>query len=449
MTLVILGGGESGTGAALLAKQKGLNVFVSDTGVIAAGYKHLLITHGIAFEEEGHTEEKIVSAREVVKSPGIPNNATIIGQLVQHGVPIIDEIEFAARYAQGKIIAITGSNGKSTTAHLTYHLLQRAGLHVALAGNVGHSFAKCIAENRYDYYVLELSSFQLEGIKNFKADIACLLNITPDHLDRYNHVIAAYAKAKLSILRNMGRSDHFIYNKDDTTIHQYLHQLNILPAQYPISMLASAQPPPVVYSSNGAFHFNFNQRSFSINHNLTHLPGPHNQYNTMAAITVAALSGVSLETIATALPKFRGLPHRMEWCGAPKGIDSYNDSKATNVASAQVALLSFNRPITWIVGGKDKGNDYAVLVPIIRKRVKAIICLGKSNTAIIKAFCSLGLPLQETDNMSSAVDMALSIALPGEVILLSPACASFDLFENFKDRGNQFREKIKTYIAQL
>ncbi|WP_339044707.1 UDP-N-acetylmuramoyl-L-alanine--D-glutamate ligase [Cardinium endosymbiont of Tipula unca] len=431
-----------------MAKQKGLSVFVSDTGVIAAGYKHLLTTHGIPFEEEGHTEAKIVSAREVVKSPGIPNDVAIIGQLLQHNVPIIDEIEFAARYAKGKIIAITGSNGKSTTVHLTYHLLKRAGFHVALAGNMGHSFAKCMAENIYDYYVLELSSFQLEGIKNFKADIACLLNITPDHLNRYNHAIAAYTKAKLNILRNMCRSDHFIYNNDDAIINQQLNQLAISPARYPISILTGAQPPPVIYSSNGAFHFRFNQRSFSINHHLTHLPGPHNQYNTMAAIAIATLTGVSLDIIAAALPTFHGLPHRMEWCGAPQNIDCYNDSKATNVAAAQVALLSFNRPITWIIGGKDKGNDYTILLPIVKKSVKAIICLGENNTTIIKAFYSLGFPIQETDNMGSAVDIALSMALPGEVILLSPACTSFDLFENFEDRGNQFREKIKLCIAQ-
>ncbi|TDG94942.1 UDP-N-acetylmuramoyl-L-alanine--D-glutamate ligase [Cardinium endosymbiont of Culicoides punctatus] len=447
MTLVILGGGESGIGAALLAKKLGLDVFVSDANIIATQYKHFLITHNIPFEEGGHSEEKVLCSQEVIKSPGIPNDIAIVELLLKSGIPIIDEIEFAARYGKGKIIAITGSNGKSTTTYLTYHLLKEAGFHVAIAGNMGYSFARCIAENSYDYYILELSSFQLDGINNFKADIACLLNITSDHLDRYSHSIAAYARAKLNILRNMSSADHFIYNADDPIINQYLYELNTSSRLYPISIFTEMQFLPAIYSNNEACYFKFKEHAFSINHNLIHLPGPHNRYNTMAAVTIAMLVGVPLDVITSALPSFYGLPHRIEWCGAPQNVNCYNDSKATNIASVQVALLSFNCPIIWIVGGKDKGNDYTVLLPIIREKVKAIICLGKDNATIMQAFYPLGLPMQETNNMSSAVDLALSMALPGEVILLSPACASFDLFKNFEDRGNQFKKKITCLLS--
>lgn len=433
MRLAVLGGGESGTGAALLAKQQGIDVFVSDGGIIQADYKHLLTTNQISFEEEGHTVEKIQSADEVIKSPGIPHEATIIRQL--HHIPIIDEIEFAARYAKGKIIAVTGSNGKSTTAHLIYHLLHAAGFHVALAGNIGYSFAKCLTQAIYDYYVLELSSFQLEGIKNFKPNIACLLNITPDHLDRYHYSIEAYAKAKLNLLRNMTPLDHFIYHKADPITTQYLQTEKILPQLHPIT----SSP---ICSKNGLFRLNGQSYAFAISREPVALLGRHNQYNAMVAATVAALAGVSSKNITTALPKFRGLPHRLEWCGAPQGIDCYNDSKSTNVASTTAALLSFNQPIIWIAGGIDRGNNYSPLLPIVQERVKAIICLGKENSPIIKAFHPLDLPIEETDNLSSAIDRALAIALPGEVILLSPACASFDLFKNFEDRGNQFKERV-------
>ncbi|TSJ80912.1 MAG: UDP-N-acetylmuramoyl-L-alanine--D-glutamate ligase [Candidatus Cardinium sp.] len=435
MRLVILGGGESGTGAALLAKQQGIDVFVSDAGVIQADYKHLLITHQIPFEEGGHTLAAIQSADEVIKSPGIPYEATMIKGF--HNIPIIDEIEFAARYAKGKIIAVTGSNGKSTTAHLIYHLLNAAGYHAILAGNIGYSFAKCLTQSMYDYYVLELSSFQLEGIKNFKPDIACLLNITPDHLDRYHYSIAGYAKAKLNILRNMTPLDHFIYHTSDPITTQYLHTQNTLPQLHPIDP-----------SSNGLFHFKKSNHAVAISKEQLPLLGMHNQYNARVAVKAAALAGLPSEAITAALPKFCGLPHRLEWCGAPQGIDCYNDSKSTNIASTTAALLSFSQPIIWIAGGIDKGNDYGPLLPIVRDRVKAIICLGKENNAIVQAFRPLGLPIEETQKLSSAIDSALSIALPGDVVLLSPACASFDLFKNFEDRGNQFKEKISARMQQ-
>ncbi len=436
MRLVVLGGGESGTGAALLAKQQGIHVFVSDIGMLKAHYKHLLHIHDIPFEEGGHTVEKIQWADEVIKSPGIPYEAMIIKQIQRHRrhIPIIDEIEFAARYAKGRIIAVTGSNGKSTTAHLMYHLLHAAGYRVALAGNVGRSFAKCVVASIYDHYVLELSSFQLERIKKFKPNIACLLNITPDHLDRYHDSIASYAKAKLNILRNMTALDHFIYDQSDPITMQYLQKKKLVSQLYPIA------PSSI---DNGLFCFNGNSYSIDINKKQVALLGRHNQYNVMIAIMAAALAGVSSKTIAAALPKFCGLPHRLEWCGAPQGIDCYNDSKSTNVASTTAALLSFDQPIIWIAGGVDKGNDYVPLLPIVKKRVRAIVCLGKENSPILKAFRPLGLPIEERDNLCAAVDIALSIALPGEVILLSPACASFDLFKNFEDRGNQFKAQVE------
>ncbi|MGI2298576.1 UDP-N-acetylmuramoyl-L-alanine--D-glutamate ligase [Candidatus Cardinium hertigii] len=441
MQLVILGGGESGTGAALLAKQKGIEVFVSDIGIIKGDYKHLLKTYAIPFEEGHHTIEKIKRADKVVKSPGIPDEAAIIQQLHACRIPIIDEITFAAPYAKGSIIAITGSNGKSTTAHLIYHLLHTAGYHVALAGNMGYSFAKCLTKGSYDYYVLELSSFQLESVKNFKPNIACLLNITPDHLNRYNYSIETYAKAKLNILRNMTPLDHFIYNKADPIIAAYLQPENILPKLHPID-------PCSIWNNDGLCQCNVHGTSFSIGREQIALPGRHNAYNAMVAITAAALAGVAPRTISAALPKFHGLSHRLEWCGAPQGINCYNDSKSTNVASTRAALLSFNQPIIWIAGGVDKGNDYSLLLPILQERVKAIICLGKDNRTIIKAFGLIELPIQETDNLDKAIHMALSIASPREIILLSPACASFDLFKNFEDRGNQFKKKINKLTQQ-
>lgn len=436
MQLAILGGGESGTGAALLAKQQGIPVFVSDSNLIKKHYKDLLIQYQIPFEENGHTIAKINRVNQVIKSPGISNEIAIVAQIKQAGIPIIDEIEFASRYAKGKIIAVTGSNGKSTTAHLIYHLLHGAGYSVTLAGNIGYSFARSILSKSYDFYVLEVSSFQLEGIKSFKPMIACLLNITPDHLDRYHNSIKMYAKAKLNILQNMSTADHFIYNHTDPITIKYL-PATLLPQLYPIPATGIAQQSPVL-------EFNIANSIFSINRRSLCLPGSHNQYNTMVAITAARLAGLSPQTIGTILPTFCGLPHRLEWCATLEGIDWYNDSKSTNVASAMVALASFTRPIIWIAGGKDKGNNYTPLLPIVKKNVKSIIYLGKDNRIIKQAFDKLGLPTQETDSLSLAITIALSVALPGDVVVLSPACASFDLFENYEDRGNQFKEKVKT-----
>ncbi len=436
MKVAILGGGESGIGAALLAQQKGMEVFVSDAASIADPSKQLLIAHGIPFEEGGHTLAKLAMVHEVIKSPGIPNEADILLALRKRALPILDEIEFAFRYAQGVVIAVTGSNGKSTTAHLIHHLLKAAKRDAVLAGNVGYSFAKSLTERAYGYYVLELSSFQLESIERFHPHIACLLTIAPDHLDRYGYSLDAYAQAKLNVLRNMTATDHFVYNNDDPLIQHYLSNCPILPQAHPISLTSHAP----TLSAHGE------DPTSSLGSDTIHLSGRHNQLNARVAIAATLLTGVSMQQIWDALPTFRSLPHRLEWCGAPQGIPCYNDSKATNVVAAAVALKSFSQSIVWIAGGKDKGNDYTNLVPIVKEKVKAMVCLGKNNSTMATAFASLGIPIRETDTMAAAVKTALSFAAKGDVILLSPACASFDLFRNFEDRGNQFRIQIEACL---
>lgn len=448
MTLVILGSGESGTGAALLAKQKGIDVFVSDAGAIPETNKNQLIASKIRFEEHGHHLDGISSISEIIKSPGIPSTADIIVKFNASGIPIIDEIEFATRFIKktSKIIAVTGSNGKSTTVHLIYHLLKSAGFSVALAGNIGYSFAKAVTKNQYEFYVLELSSFQLDYLKDFKANIACLLNITPDHLDRYENSMELYANAKFSILRNMISSDHFLYNMDDPIIHTYVNKNRLIPSVYPITRKSSNIAP--IFANEENLNVTIKNQCFTFSKNLLTIPGSHNQFNAMTAITAALLAGVTETTITVSLSTFKGLPHRIEWCGAPKSINCYNDSKSTNVASAVVALNSFKEQIIWIAGGVDKGNDYSELIPIVEKQVKAIICLGKENHKIIKAFGHLCIDIHETNNIDSALNTALDIASPQSVILLSPACASFDLFQNFKDRGNQFRNKVNEIVLK-
>lgn len=454
MTLVILGGGESGTGAALLAKRKGIDVFLSDARSIADKYKRLLIANEIPFEEHGHRHlNDIDRISEVIKSPGVPNSSDIIIELSAVHIPIIDEIEFAARFIgkKSKIIAITGTNGKSTTSHLIYHLLNAAGLSVVLAGNMGYSLAKALAEteNPADYYVLELSSAQLKHLTNFKANIACLTNITADHLDRYDHSMELYANAKFSILRNMTSSDHFIYNIDDEIIQAYLSKNQVTPAAYAITTNSTASVASI-FTSEQSLHVTVGNQSFSFAKSLLTITGAHNEYNAMTAITAALIIGVPATTISAALPTFNGLPHRIEWCGAPQGIHCYNDSHATNVASAAVALTRFDAPIIWIAGGVDKGNDYSELIPIVAKKVKAIVCLGKDNSKIINAFSHLGISIQQTNSIDCALSAAFTVAIstPRSVILLSPACASFDLFRNAADRGNQFREKVKEIMLK-
>ncbi|MEM9417102.1 MAG: UDP-N-acetylmuramoyl-L-alanine--D-glutamate ligase [Bacteroidota bacterium] len=426
--MVILGAGESGTGAALLAQAEGFEVFVSDAGTIAPHYKAELIARRIAFEEGKHSPAMILSADEVVKSPGIPDHVPIVQALRKASIPIIDEIELASRYTQAFLIGITGTNGKTTTTNLTYHLLKTAGLNVGLAGNVGKSFAKSVLEEKYDYYVLELSNFQLEGMYAFKADIACLLNITPDHLDRYHGQMAPYIQAKFRILQNMTPKDHFIYNQDDPNMQAYLQQHTAIPRQHSLS---TKQPSEAVRA----------QLALLANTQFP-LQGPHNQFNALVAITVAQLLEIDTTTIQRGLATFTGVPHRMEWVAEMEGVHFYNDSKATNVEAAEVALKSFNQPIIWIAGGQDKGNDYTQLQSLVHKHVKALICLGKDNTKITQAFQQVVSPIYTTQQVEEAVSMALACAQPGDVVLLSPACASFDLFKNFEERGEQFKQAV-------
>ena len=426
--IAILGGGESGTGAALLAQAKGLAVFVSDIGKISAPYKEVLLAHGIAFEEDGHTQARILAADEVVKSPGIPNSAPIVLAIQQAKLPIVDEIEFASRYTKAFLIGITGTNGKTTTAHLTYHLLKKGGLNVGLAGNVGASFAKMVLEETHDYYVLELSNFQLEGMHQCQLAIGCLLNITPDHLDRYQGKMEAYAQAKFRLLQNMTAQEHFIYNQDDPNIRGYLQKHDLPPCQHPLS----AQQP-----SAGA-----EDTLRLLATSSFQLQGAHNAFNARVAITVAQLLGVNEKTIQTGLGTFTGVPHRLAWVGEIGGVHFYKDSKATNVAAAYVALESFTQPIIWVAGGYNKGNDYSAILPLAKKQVKAMICLGKDNSAIIQAMQGAIKPIHETQSMERVVAIALSLAQPGDVVLLAPACASFDLFKNFAERGVCFEQAV-------
>lgn len=438
--IVILGAGESGTGAALLAKAKGLAVFVSDAGKIAAHYKKELSDNHITFEEGGHSWDKVRTADEIVKSPGIPNTHSLIQAVREEGIPIIDEIELASRYAQAFLVAITGTNGKTTTTHLTYYLLKTAGLNVGIAGNMGKSFARQVIKDKFDYYVLELSSFQLEGVRNFKANIAALLNITPDHLDRYGYQFTKYIYAKFSILQNMTANDHFIYFQEDPNIQDYLKVTPIAPVKHPISFISS--PAHGIYEQNGRLYCALAKKPFSIAVNATPLIGKHNRLNTMVAMAIASLVDIDPPTITTSLKAFQGISHRLARVATIGGIDFYNDTKATNVEAAAVALSSFDQPIIWIAGGQDKGNDYNNLKPMVKAKVKAMICLGKDNTSLRKAFEGIVPAIYETQQVEEVVKLALAHGKAGDVVLLSPACASFDLFQNFEERGACFVQAV-------
>jgi UDP-N-acetylmuramoylalanine--D-glutamate ligase len=425
--IAILGAGESGTGAALLAQAKGLEVFVSDAGSIAMPYREELVAHNIPFEEGQHSQETILEADEVVKSPGIPDSAPIIDTIHKRGIPIIAEIELASRYTQALLIGVTGTNGKTTTTHLTYHVLKEAGFDVSMAGNVGTSFARKVLEKNYAYYVLELSNFQLEGMYTCKLAIACLLNITPDHLDRYQGQMAPYIRAKFNILKNMTSADHFIYNQADSYIQAYQKEHAIVPRQHPISIQHSTEAD-TSHSMLTASNFK--------------LLGNHNWFNTLVAMKVAQLLGIDTTKIRTGLATLKGIPHRIEWVTKIGGIPFYNDSKGTNVAATYAALMSFSQPIIWIAGGIDKGNDYTILQPLAKTRVKAMICLGKDNTKIYQAFRQLVAHIHETQHMEDAVEIALALAQPEDIVLLSPACSSFDLFKNFEERGERFKKAV-------
>ncbi len=446
--VVILGAGESGTGAALLAKVKGMDVFVSDQGMIKDKYKEELSKNSIEFEEGKHTPEKIVNASLVIKSPGIPDKAEIIKAVKAAEITIIDEIEFAFRYiGQSKVIAITGTNGKTTTTLLTYHLLKNSGLHVALGGNVGFSMARQVADKYFDWYVLELSSFQLDGTETFKPDVAVLLNITPDHLDRYEYTMQNYVNSKFQLIENMEPQQHFIYYADDQVIVNDMRSRAIVPKRVGVSLQQGAGVP--VKFNGTKMSFDLNGSVFEIAQDDTTLKGPHNLINTMAAVSAAFLSGVKLESIREALKTFKNAPHRLEPVGIIKGVEFINDSKATNVDSVVYALGSYDKPLIWIAGGVDKGNDYNLIKEDVRKKVRTLICLGKDNDKLKKAFGGVVPQIRETQSVKELVRMALESAQRGDVVLLSPACASFDLFKNYEDRGNQFRSAVQELKKEI
>ncbi|MGI9548147.1 MAG: UDP-N-acetylmuramoyl-L-alanine--D-glutamate ligase [Flavobacteriaceae bacterium] len=439
--LVVLGAGESGVGTAILGRQKGFDVFVSDNGTIKEKYKKVLINLDIDWEEGGHTEAKINSADLVMKSPGIPDDILPIRNLVEKGVPVISEIEFASRYTDATIIGITGSNGKTTTTMLTHHLLYQGGLHVGIAGNIGDSFAKMVAEQDYEFYVLEISSFQLDGITDFKPHIAVMTNITPDHLDRYQQSFDKYVDSKFRITQNQDKEDFFIYDLDDPVIRNRLEEQPIRSELLPFTLLETVKKGAQLEGEN--IKIKTENKTVKMNTSNVALEGRHNLKNTMAAALVANLVGIRKESIRQSIQNFHGAPHRLEKVLKIHHVQYINDSKATNVNATFFALDSMSTPIVWIVGGVDKGNDYRELMPLVREKVKAIVCLGKDNGPIKEAFGNVVDLLVETYAMSEAVKVAYKIAGRGDTVLLSPACASFDLFENYEDRGNQFKEAIK------
>ena len=443
--LVILGGGESGAGAALLAKIKGFDVFLSDKGTLTDTYRTTLLNAGISFEEGQHTEERILAATEVIKSPGISETVPLIQKLRAQGTPVISEIEFAARHTKAKLIGITGSNGKTTTTLLTYHLLKTAGLNVGIAGNVGDSFAKQVIHDQFDYFALELSSFQLDDMHNTHLDVMVLLNITPDHLDRYGYDFQNYVDSKFRILQNARSTDDFIYFAESEPIRRELAKRNPTVNHLPVSLETAIDEGG--YLAEGQLHANSRGQAFKMMQTATTLRGPHNAINTLAAVLVAQSVGVSNEAIVQGLKTFENAHHRLELVGIINGIQFINDSKATNVDSVYYALSSMDAPVIWMAGGLDKGNDYAQLDELVRQKVKALICLGVDNHKLVDYFEGTVPSIHETQNVREAVARGLALAEPGDVVLLSPACASFDLFKNYEDRGNQFKEAVKNLMT--
>lgn len=441
MRLVVLGGGESGVGTAILGKKKGYDVFVSDFGKIKENYKEVLTINGIAWEDEKHTEELILNADVVMKSPGIPEKAPIVKKLIEKGIPVISEIEFAIQFTDATTVGITGSNGKTTTTLLTYHLLKQGGLNVGLAGNIGKSFAWQVAENKHDIYVLELSSFQLDGVINYKPHIAIITNISPDHLDRYNYDYNLYINSKFRITKNQTETDYLIYDNEDEAIQNWLKNNKIKANKVPFS-LAGKPENDGGYIEDNNINSTIKNEVFTMPINELALEGKHNIKNAMAATAVAQLLNIRKQTIRESLTNFQGVEHRLEKVLKIQGVQYINDSKATNVNSVFYALDSMNAPTVWIVGGVDKGNDYDELMPLVREKVKAIVCLGVDNTKIINAFNNVVDVMVETTSMSEAVQLAQRLAEKGDSVLLSPACASFDLFENYEDRGKQFKQAI-------
>jgi UDP-N-acetylmuramoylalanine--D-glutamate ligase len=439
--IVILGAGESGTGSAVLAQKHGFDVFVSDKGTIKENYREILEKNSITWEEGNHNDPIILSADEVIKSPGIPENAPIIKKIREKGIPVISEIEFAGRYAKGLKICITGSNGKTTVTNLIFHILKKAGKNATMTGNVGNSFAMAVADGSYDYYVIELSSFQLDGMYEFKADIAVLLNITPDHLDRYDYKLQNYIDSKFRITQNQKKEDFLIYWEGDPIIKTELsrkkYEMTMLPFSDEIKEGMAA------YIENNELIIDYQNKTNLMTIHEFALKGRHNTYNSMAAAIAGKILNIRKEVIRESLADFQGVEHRLEPVITVCGINFINDSKATNVNSTWYAIECMENNIIWIVGGVDKGNDYSELFPVVKMKVKAIVCLGKDNKKIIEAFKDKVATIVETTSMEEAVRSSYYLAKKGDTVLLSPACASFDLFKNYEDRGRQFKQAVR------
>lgn len=438
--IVILGAGESGAGAAVLAKKEGFDVFVSDMSVIKDKYKELLDSKNIEWEEGHHTEEKILNADEIIKSPGIPNDAPLILKLKEKGTSIISEIEFAGRYTKAKMICITGSNGKTTTTSLIYHIFKSAGLNVGLAGNIGQSLALQVAECNYDYYIIELSSFQLDNMYNFRANIAVLMNITPDHLDRYEHNMQNYINAKFRITQNQTPDDAFIFWNDDPIIQKELNKHGIHAHLYPFAQ--EKEEGVIAYTDNHKMIIN-EPMAFNMEEEELALRGTHNLYNSLAAGISANLAGIRKEYIRAALSDFKGVEHRLEKVAHVRGIEFINDSKATNVNSCWYALQSMRTKVILILGGKDKGNDYTEIASLVKEKCSGLVYMGLHNEKLHDFFDHMGLPVADVQSMKDAVDAAYKMAKKGDTVLLSPCCASFDLFKSYEDRGDQFKECVR------
>ena len=441
--IVILGAGESGTGAAILARSKGFDVFVSDAGKIKPFYRDLLDEYQVIYESGGHTERLIINATEVIKSPGIPESAPIIKLVRKKEIRIVSEIEFAGRYTNAKKICITGSNGKTTTTSLIHHMMRKAGLNVGMAGNVGRSFALQVATEAYDYYVLELSSFQLDGMYQFKADIAIMLNITPDHLDRYDYNFQNYVDSKFRVTQNLTEEEYFVFCSDDEITIKELEKIVTRAEQLPFAYQKKEHDVAWV-EHHEELHIEFDDVDFSMSVQELALKGRHNTYNSMAAGIAGNVLKIRNDVIREALMDFQGVEHRLETVTKVHGINFINDSKATNVNSTWYALESVKGSTVWIVGGVDKGNDYSELHNLVENKVKAIVCLGKDNDRVLKAFSGKVESIVESRNMEEAVKAAYYLARDGETVLLSPACASFDLFESFEDRGRQFKDAVRS-----
>jgi UDP-N-acetylmuramoylalanine--D-glutamate ligase len=439
--IAILGAGESGTGSAILASKMGFDVFVSDKGQIKDEYRQILVSRKIRFEEGSHTEKEILRADEVIKSPGINEDEPLILKVRGQGIPVISEIEFAGRYSDGIKICVTGSNGKTTVTNLIYHMLKKAGKNVAMAGNVGNSFAATVAEGNYDFYVIELSSFQLDGMFNFRADIAVLMNITPDHLDRYDHNYQNYIDSKFRITRNQTKSDFLIYWADDPVINTNLSRQNFEMTCLPFS--DTIKTGMTAYIENQELILDYQHKTNLMTIHELALKGRHNIYNSMAAAIAGKVLNIRKEVIRESLADFQGVEHRLEPVIKVSGINFINDSKATNVNSTWYALECMETQVVWIVGGIDKGNDYSELFSVVKQKVKAVVCLGKDNRKIIEAFSDKVPTIIETSSMEEAVRSSYYLAKKGETVLLSPACASFDLFNNYEDRGRQFKSAVR------